>query len=257
MSTWAVISVKQEDGSYKSISVAKDGYVQNPGVGYMLSSYYLYPEIVEKLISLGNISDNLGMKPNENNTGRQLKKHDSLESLVDYCVDKMVDYLYVYTDRKWSYKKIGLFANGYELQPLTTHETLDYVDREKVDTPSYCSYRTAVRWGDTNLVLLNNIKEIDQDFDPYSSFYENSNEDDETEIPEFYQYYITDLSDDSVEWSRKVFPDLTYVYSELLDSWILCVSHYGTSWDYVPTQYIGNLNISKEEFQRFNKSEGV
>jgi len=101
-------------------------------------------------------------------------------------------------------------------------------------------------------VLLNNIQEIDPYFDPYIDMY--TGEENE-EMPDFYQYYITDMSDSSVEWSNRVFPKLYYTFSDLLDSWILCVPHYGTSWDYVSTQYIGMINISKEEYERFNKKE--
>ena len=260
MSTWAVISVKQEDGTYKSISVANDGYIQNPGVGYMLSTYYTYPEIVNMLVDLGNLS-RLTSRLKEDNIGFQLVKQNSLQDLLNYCVAKLVDYLYVYEDRKWKWaSNISSLSNPeISLKELTTSETMDYADEKMVDKPVYCSFRTAVRWGDTNIVLLNNIREIDPDFDPYESFYEDSDEEDDGEnyTPEFYQFYITDMSDDDVEWRKKVFPGIIYVYSELLSSWILCVTHYGTSWDYVPTQYIGHINISKEEFERFNKGEEI
>jgi len=232
MSTWAVISVKQEDETYKSISVAKDGYIKNPGVGYMLSTYYPYLEAANRLVNLGNL-DHLTSKLISSGTGILLTTQLSISDLIGYCIEKSIDYLYVFEDKKWKYREIkpSVRGTGFVLSELTTQETMEYADRNDVDIPTYCSFRTAVRWGDASLVILNKITEIDPDFDPYIDFYES--EDNDEESPEFYQYYITDLSDDSAEWSKKVFPDLTLVFSELLDAWILCVSHYGTSWDYL------------------------
>ena len=87
------------------------------------------------------------------------------------------------------------------------------------------TYRCAVEWLNTNLVLLNNITEIDCTvYDNFRSAF-----DEDTEI---FQWFITDASDDDVEWLEEHF-GLLFTYSELLDKWILCVTHYGTSWDYV------------------------
>lgn len=97
----------------------------------------------------------------------------------------------------------------------------------------YTDYRTAAHWGNTQLIMCNNIPEIDPSvwdnmrFDYY---------DEETgEYEEIYQWFITDLSDWAVEWQEKTF-DLQYTYSDLLEKYILCVTHWGTSWDYVPCE---------------------
>ena len=89
------------------------------------------------------------------------------------------------------------------------------------------TYRTAVEWLNTNLVLCNRLPEID------STIWENMRQgfDEETEI---FQWYITDASDTDVDWLEEHF-GLLFTYSELLECWILCVDHYGTSWDYVMT----------------------
>ena len=89
------------------------------------------------------------------------------------------------------------------------------------------TYRTAVEWLNTNLVLCNRLPEID------STIWENMRQgfDEETEI---FQWYITDASDADVDWLEEHF-GLLFTYSELLECWILCVDHYGTSWDYVMT----------------------
>lgn len=250
MSTRAIISVKQEDGKYRSILVKNDGYVQNPGVGYLLSSYYYSSKTINKLIESGNI-DSLSTVPNDYSSGDEVELMSTVKEILEYCIKNQINYLYVYEDDIWQWTEVD--ENEIRLVELRTTDTIDVVDRSMVDVHRYCSYRTAAKWGDASLVLLNNIREIDQEFDPYIDYYENE-EDSEESTPEFYQFYVTDLSDSSVEWMRKVFPDLTFVYSELLDLWVLCVSHYGTSWDYVPTEYIGHVSISKEELDRFNKN---
>jgi hypothetical protein len=252
MSTSAVISVKQEDGTYRSISVMNDGYTQNPGVGYMLSTFYLSPTYASKLIEMGNV-DSLDPQPNENGCGIQLGVKTTVKELLDYCVEKQIDYLYVYEDDSWQWAKVN--PDECSLIELTMYETIDHIDRDSIDKPKYCSYATAAKWLGTNLVLLNNIQEIDKDFDPYVDveFPDEEDEDEDFGMPEFFQYYITDLSDDSVDWMRSTFPDLIFSFSELLNSWILCVQHYGTSWDYVSTEYIGHVNIDKKEYDRFNK----
>lgn len=51
---------------------------------------------------------------------------------------------------------------------------------------------------------------------------------------EIFQYYITDCNDYDVEQLRDLNNELI-VYSNTLDCYILCVTHWGTSWDYVLT----------------------
>lgn len=49
---------------------------------------------------------------------------------------------------------------------------------------------------------------------------------------DIYQWFITNCTDDDVEYLEKTF-GLLFTYSDLLDKYILCVDHFGTSWDYV------------------------
>ena len=92
----------------------------------------------------------------------------------------------------------------------------------------YTDYRTAAYWGNTSLVLCNNIPEIDP------SVWENARFqtfDEETGRPaEVMQWYITDLTTSGVEYMEQTF-DLHYTYSDLLDCYILCVFHWGTPWN--------------------------
>lgn len=49
---------------------------------------------------------------------------------------------------------------------------------------------------------------------------------------EIFQWFLTDCSEGDVEFLRKHF-GLLFTYSDKLDLYVLCVTHYGTSWDYV------------------------
>ena len=111
------------------------------------------------------------------------------------------------------------------------------------------NYRTAVEWLGNSYVLCNNIPEVDQsilDNARFSFFYyededgnEYESEDDAPEGVEVYecgrdifQWFVTDCSTDQVEYLEEHF-GLLFTYSDALDCYILCVDHFGTSWDYV------------------------
>ena len=61
---------------------------------------------------------------------------------------------------------------------------------------------------------------------------------------EIYQWYITDCSKWDVEYLIKTF-GLLFTYSDLLDCYILCATHFGTGWDYVDW-YTTNSNAKRE-----------
>ena len=96
--------------------------------------------------------------------------------------------------------------------------------------PYYTTYAEATKWLGNSYILLNNIVDIDH------SVYDNmrfSNYDEETDsYTEIYQWFISDCSDSEVEYLERNF-GLLFTYSDLLDKYILCVDHYGTSWDCV------------------------
>ena len=101
------------------------------------------------------------------------------------------------------------------------------------------TYSIAINWLRPSLVLCNNIAEIDQSvFDNARFSFYDEDEEIETEI---FQWYLTNLSLDDVEWMEKNFPDMKFTYSALLDCFVLCVDHYGTGWDYVPTSISDDL----------------
>ena len=91
----------------------------------------------------------------------------------------------------------------------------------------YTDYATASSWGGINLILCNNLPEIDPECagDAYSTLYDEEND----EYPEIFQWYLTDLSEWSKNWQEKTF-DIKYVYSSVLDLYVMPVTHWGTSW---------------------------
>lgn len=101
------------------------------------------------------------------------------------------------------------------------------------------SYQKIIDRYINDLVLCNNIEEID------NSIFDNMEEiEDDLEI---YQYYLCNLSKYEVEQLKEY--GIILSYSDMLDLDILCVEHYGTSWDYVMTDVEWSENL--EECYRF------
>lgn len=60
----------------------------------------------------------------------------------------------------------------------------------------------------------------------------------EIEEYEIYQYYIIDISEWDLEYLKKCRQKtLKICYSEKLDCYVLCVTHCGTGWDYVSSDF--------------------
>lgn len=91
------------------------------------------------------------------------------------------------------------------------------------------NYLTAVNWLGNHRILCNTIHEVEEFF--FESYrFDMFNEDGEP--IDIYSYYLTDCSERDVEFLEQHF-GLKFGYSEKLDMYVLCVDHYGTSWDYV------------------------
>ena len=97
-----------------------------------------------------------------------------------------------------------------------------YLNAEELRTGKV-SYRRIVDAYIKDLVLCNNITEID------NSVWDNMGEFEE----EIFQYYLCNLSSYEKEQLQEF--GIILSYSDLLDLDVLCVEHYGTSWDYVMT----------------------
>lgn len=128
----------------------------------------------------------------------------------------------------------------------------------------FASYRTLVDYFIGDIVLCNNITEIDAsvyDNLEIEERYYNENDEEITEeeyynddnaycnndYPEIYQFYLCNLS----EWQQKEAKKagLILSYSNMLDCDVLCVDHWGTSWDYVLTNV--KLFDDYEELQKW------
>lgn len=91
------------------------------------------------------------------------------------------------------------------------------------------NYRVATQWCNNSYVMCNNLPEID------AAIYDNMRfpiEDEDGDMVEVYQWFISDCSEWDVKYLEDVF-GLWFTYSDLLDCYVLCVTHWGTSWDYV------------------------
>ena len=98
----------------------------------------------------------------------------------------------------------------------------------------YIDYYSAVHWLNGDLILFNDIHEIDEEF--FIELYEKKEDGDLGDPVEIYQYFLTNYSDDDVKWMQETFPQLHFAFSQKMGLWVLCVDHFGTSWDYVWTR---------------------
>lgn len=92
------------------------------------------------------------------------------------------------------------------------------------------NYYDAVNFFGNSFILCNEISSVDP------SIYDNANfdwydEENDTEV-EVFQWYLTDISQDDATYLADRF-GLLFTYSDLLNMYILCVNHFGTSWKYV------------------------
>lgn len=99
----------------------------------------------------------------------------------------------------------------------------------------FTTYSEAVHWLHNSIIMCNNIGDIDNTIFDNCRF--EAYDEDTDSYMEIYQYFITDCSQSDVEYLEKHF-GLLFSYSELLDKYILCVDHWGTSWDYVRCQVL-------------------
>lgn len=87
------------------------------------------------------------------------------------------------------------------------------------------NYKKAVKWLNNSLILCNDIPSIDDSIFSNNRFAWN-------EESEIFQWFLTDCSESDVEYLEQHF-GLKFTFSDALDLYVLCVDHYGTSWDYV------------------------
>lgn len=122
---------------------------------------------------------------------------------------------------------------------LLKWERMGDYEKEK----GYASYKTIVEHYIGDIVLCNNIVEID---DIWCNMINGYDEDTE-EYVDVFQYYLCNLN----EWNRKELEEMGIIlsYSDKLECDVLCVDHYGTSWDYVLTDV--KLFDTYEELEKY------
>lgn len=108
-----------------------------------------------------------------------------------------------------------------------------YMDSNTVNYATLCNFIF------TDMILCNNIVNNYEDWElELGDDYDEEN----GEYLEFYQYFIVDYDswrlDQYKEYLKdtKKESDITIWYDNKLDIYILGVSHWGTSWRYVPTE---------------------
>ena len=101
------------------------------------------------------------------------------------------------------------------------------------------NYRTLTDFIFTDMILCNNIVKYYENWDlELGDDYDEENE----QYIDIYQYYIVDFDSWRLEEYKKYLEetkkesDLILWYDNELDIYILGVSHWGTSWSYVPTE---------------------
>lgn len=108
-----------------------------------------------------------------------------------------------------------------------------------------CNY-SQIFYPDSNMILCNNVPEVDEslieniengDFITY--YNENGDECDADEATdeqysEVFQWFIIDSS--TANRIKRATDELIF-YSDKLDVYVLGVTHFGTSWDYVGTEF--------------------
>ena len=99
------------------------------------------------------------------------------------------------------------------------------------------NYSVAISWCNNDYVMCNNLPQIDStvwdNMVGMEYFTEENENGDSEDMPEIFQWFITNASNYDVDYLTETFPGLVFTYSELLDLYVLCVTHYGTAWDYV------------------------
>lgn len=146
---------------------------------------------------------------------------------------------------------------------LLKSEKMGDYEKEK----GYASYRTIVERFIGDIVLCNNIVNIDENVGFFESnikyynekgeeitedeYLEDDNAYSEEDTPEFYQYYLCNVGQWEKEQLQKM--GIYLDYSNKLDCDVLCVDHYGTSWDYVLTDV--KLFDTYEELEKYESED--
>lgn len=98
-----------------------------------------------------------------------------------------------------------------------------------------------------NIWLFNNAPELSNyDFEfEIGSDYDEKND----EYTEIYQYYLIDTNEYCINNLKKInCNDVIIAWSEKLGNYVLMVTHFGTSWDYVMTDFEPTNDMDEADF---------
>lgn len=149
---------------------------------------------------------------------------------------------------------------------LIKSEKMGDYEKEK----GFASYRTIIEYFVGDIVLCNNIINIDDSvydnlmLEEETKYY-NENDEEITEdeyyedpnayadynTPEIFQWYLCHVSEYEKEQLQKA--GVIMSYSNTLECDVLCVDHWGTSWDYVLTSV--KLFDTYEEMKAYEEGE--
>lgn len=133
--------------------------------------------------------------------------------------------------------------NNYFISALSNYiNALPYKKDAFYMDSDYVNYYTLINFLFTDSIMCNNILNVNENY--LNCQLECGND----ENIDFFQYYIVNIDpwrfDQYVEYCKQLnIEPLTIYYLENLDIHLLAVDHFGTSWDYVPT----NIKIEKKE----------
>lgn len=108
------------------------------------------------------------------------------------------------------------------------------------------SYRRLINRISNGIWLFNNAPKLSNyDFE----YVVNSDYDEETdEYVDIYQYYLIDIDSYMIEKLQNLkIDDIIIAWSETLEEYVLMVTHFGTSWDYILTDIEPTENYGEND----------
>lgn len=110
------------------------------------------------------------------------------------------------------------------------------------------SYKTLCDFLFYDMILCNKILEVDEyllENQVIGSLYDEETE----EYDEVYQWYIVNVDSWMLDKLKELnFNEIQLFYSDVLDEYILGVTHWGTSWDYVLTDIGYTEDLDESDF---------
>lgn len=96
MSTRSTIAMKYDDGKIRKVYCHFDGYPE--GVGSTLNTFYNDADIIDRLLSKGNMSF---LESKIDNCKFYDEPCNEYPTFTDYCSSQMQQYNYIFKDGKW------------------------------------------------------------------------------------------------------------------------------------------------------------